>query len=190
MRYGIICLLALCFGVLNSCFARKENDFWKSAVRHQIKQLGYRNWIVVTEASYPAYSRHGIRYINANVEIDDAVRFVIDELEGNQFVQPKVYFTRELRSVENDYAPGIELMREKLKKIFIGHEITELEQESLSTMIKSPNQNYDVLVIRTPTALPYASVFIELLPGYWDNQAEDRLRLRILQEGAERLVQP
>ena len=32
-------------------------------------QLGYRNWIVIAEASFPAHSRPGVRQVNANEEI-------------------------------------------------------------------------------------------------------------------------
>jgi len=38
------------------------------------------------------------------------------------------------------------------------------------------------LVVRTTSALPYSSIFIELQPGYWDADAEQQLRQRIEQE--------
>ena len=40
-------------------------------------------------------------------------------------------------------------------------------------------ETFDVLVIRTPTSLPYASVFIELEHGYWDADSEQRMRARM-----------
>jgi hypothetical protein len=47
-----------------------------------------------------------------------------------------------------------------------------------------------VLVIRTPTALPYSSVFLELQPGYWDVASETRLRARIQRERLQKIVRP
>ena len=95
-----------------------------------------------------------------------------------------------MRAVENDFAPGIDTMRERIRESLHGHEPTELDQQSLITLLESANQSYDVLVIRTPTALPYTSVFLELQPGYWDAESEDRLRQRIHRERMERLARP
>jgi hypothetical protein len=98
--------------------------------------------------------------------------------------------TRELRSVENDFAPGIDDMRKRIKEALHGHETTELDQQSLLTLLEDANRSYDVLVIRTQTALPYSSVFLELQPGYWDAESEARLRERMERERMQRLVRP
>ena len=71
-----------------------------------------------------------------------------------------------------------------------GHEATELDQQSLLTLLEDANRSFDVLVIRTQTALPYSSVFLELRPGYWDADSESRLRDRIERERMQRLVRP
>jgi L-fucose mutarotase/ribose pyranase (RbsD/FucU family) len=160
---------------------------WKGSVNQQVNQLGYRNWIVVSEASFPAHSRAGVRQVNANAEVPEVVDYVLNALEQTQHVRPHVYLTREMRSVENDFAPGIDEMRKRIAQSLHGHESTELDQQSLITLLESANQSYDVLVIRTPTALPYTSVFLELQPGYWDAESEDRLRKRIRME---RLARP
>lgn len=163
---------------------------WKGSVNQQVNQLGYRNWIVISEASFPAHSRTGVRQVNANAEVPEVVDYVLNALEQTQHVRPHVYLTREMRAVENDFAPGIDEMRNRIAQSLHGHEPTELDQQSLITLLESANQSYDVLVIRTPTALPYTSVFIELQPGYWDAESEDRLRQRISRERMERLARP
>jgi hypothetical protein len=45
-------------------------------------------------------------------------------------------------------------------------------------------------VIRTTTALPYSSVFLELKPGYWDVDSETRLREKIERERMQKIVRP
>ena len=60
----------------------------------------------------------------------------------------------------------------------------------LITLLQSANKSFDVLVIRTHTALPYSSVFLELQPGYWDNESELRLRSRIEAERMKKLSRP
>jgi hypothetical protein len=177
-------LLAL--GVLLSsagcAWVDRSDDEWKQAVRQQAGRLGYRNWIIVAEASFPAHSRPGLRLVSAPVEIPEAVDFVIQSLENTENLRPHVYLTRELRAVENDYAPGIDMHRTRIRESLHGHDATELEQQSLITLVEDAVRSFDVLVIRTRSALPYSSVFIELHPGYWDTESELRLRERIERE--------
>lgn len=157
---------------------------WKDAVNRQVGQLGYRNWIIISEASFPAHSRPGFRQVTADVDVPEAVDYVLNTMEQTQHVRPRVYLPREQRSVENDFAPGIDEMRKKIHDSLHGHEATELEQQSLITLLEDASRSFDVLVIRTHTALPYTSVFLELQPGYWDADSEDRLRERM---NAERM---
>ncbi len=163
---------------------------WKGSVNQKVNQLGYRNWIVISEASFPAHSRSGTRQVIADAEVPEVLDYVLNAIERTQHVRPQVYLPREMRAVENDFAPGIDSMRERIRSSLHGHEPTELDQQSLITLLESANQSYDVLVIRTPTALPYTSVFLELQPGYWDSESEDRLRERIRRERMERLARP
>jgi D-ribose pyranose/furanose isomerase RbsD len=172
------------------CASQRPETSWKDAVDLQAAQLGYRNWIVIAEASFPAHSRPGVRQVTTTAEIPEATDYVLNALEKTQHVRPNVFLTRELRSVENDFAPGIDRLREQIRSSLHGHEATEIDQQSLLTLLEDANRSFDVLIIRTPTALPYSSVFLELLPGYWDAESEDRLRERIQRERMERLARP
>ncbi len=172
------------------CADMQQGSDWQAAVQRQVGQLGYRNWIVVAEASFPAHNRPGLRQINAPVGIPQALDFVLNTLEQTETVRPLVYVPRELRAVENDFAPGIDEFRKSLQAAMHGHETTELDQQSLLTLLEDANRSFDVLVIRTPTALPYSSVFLELQPGYWDVDSETRLRERVERERMQKLVRP
>jgi len=172
------------------CAGMRGGRDWHGAVDHQVAQLGYRNWIVIAEASFPAHNRAGLRQINATADVPEVVDYVLKTLEQTENVKPQVYVPRELRSVENDFAPGIDELRKRLAESFHGHEPTELDQQSLLTLLEDANRSFDVLVIRTPTALPYSSVFLELQPGYWDVDSETRLRERIERERLQKIVRP
>jgi L-fucose mutarotase/ribose pyranase (RbsD/FucU family) len=174
----------------SGCSFMSTKNTWRAAVDSQAAQLGYRNWIVIAEASFPAQSRIGMRQVTAPVEIPEAVDYVLQALERTENVRPQVYLTREMRSVENEFAPGIDDMRKRIQTSLHGHEATELDQQSLLTLLEDANRSFDVLVIRTQTALPYSSVFLELKPGYWDADSEARLRERIEHERMQRLVRP
>lgn len=186
-RWCLILGMAL---LSSGCMAMRPEKAWIGAVDHQVAQLGYRNWIVIAEASFPAHSRPGVRQITASVEVPEALDYVLQALEKTENVRPQLYLTRELRSVENDFAPGIDSLRDRLKGALHGHEAIELDQQSLLTLLEDVNRSFDVLVIRTQTALPYSSVFVELRPGYWDANSESRLRERIEDERMQRLVRP
>lgn len=184
-------LLALGVASLSlGCAVLNSDQSWQAAVDRQAGQLGYRNWIVIAEASFPAQSRPGVHQVTASVDVPEALDYVLRTLEQTESVKPQVYVTRELRSVENDFAPGIEDLRKRLQNSLHGHETTELDQQSLLTLLEDANRSFDVLVIRTPTALPYSSVFLELQPGYWDVDSETRLRQKIERERAQKLARP
>jgi L-fucose mutarotase/ribose pyranase (RbsD/FucU family) len=183
----LICLA----GVLASaCSLTEADNGWRAAVANQSSKLGYRNWIVIAEASFPAHSRPGVRQVTADVEVPEAVDYVLNALERTQHVRPNVYVTRELRSVENDFAPGIDAFREQIRESLHGYEPTELDQQSLLVLLEDANRTFEILVIRTVSALPYTSVFLELQPGYWDSDSENRLRERIARERMEKLARP
>jgi len=167
-----------------------QDNTWQAAVDRQAGQLGYRNWIVIAEASFPAQSRPGVSQVNAPCEVPEALDYVLHAMEQTENVRPQVYVTREIRSVENDFAPGVDELRKRTKDALHGHETTELDQQSLLTLMEDANRSFDVLVIRTTTALPYSSVFLELQPGYWDVDSETRLRDKIARERREKIVRP
>jgi D-ribose pyranose/furanose isomerase RbsD len=176
--------------ILPGCSSMGTSNSWRGAVNQQVSELGYRNWIVIAEASFPAHNQPGVRQVTAATDVPGALDYVLNTLEATENVRAHVYVTRELRSVENDFAPGIDELRERLKSSMHGHEPTELEQQSLFTLMEDANRNFNVLVIRTQTALPYTSVFLELQPGYWDSDSETRLRERIAHERMQKLVRP
>jgi D-ribose pyranose/furanose isomerase RbsD len=189
----VVCRNFLVLGVAFlslGCAGMKSSNSWQAAVDRQAGQLGYRNWIVIAEASFPAHSRLGVRQVSASVGVPEALDYVLNTLEQTENVRPHIYVTRELRSVENDFAPGIDEFRKNVKSSLRGHETTELDQQSLLTLLEDANRSFDVLVIRTTTALPYSSVFIELQPGYWDVDSETRLRDRIERERVQKIVRP
>lgn len=185
------CVLALGVAVLSvGCAGMPKDNTWQAAVDRQAGQLGYRNWIVIAEASFPAHNRPGVRQVNASVEVPEALDYVLGVLEQTENVRPHVYVTREVSAVENDFAPGIDDYRKRVELAFHGHERTGLDQQSLLTLLQDANRSFDVLVIRTTTALPYTSVFLELQPGYWDVDSETRLRDNIARERMEKIVRP
>jgi L-fucose mutarotase/ribose pyranase (RbsD/FucU family) len=190
MSFPATCLAILLAFAASGCAYLEPYRDWKSSVDHHSKQLGYKNWIIISEAAFPAQNRSKMKQIYADAEVPEVLDHLLHSLERNQHVQPTIYQTRELRSLENDFAPGIDQLRERISSALHSHEPIELDQQSLLTLLESTEQNYQVLLIRTPTALPYSTVFLELKPGYWDADSEEHLRKKISKEKAEKLASP
>jgi D-ribose pyranose/furanose isomerase RbsD len=176
--------------LMSGCGMMPQGGGWRDALMAHTSQLGYRNWIVVAEASFPAHSRPGVRQITANDEIPAVVDEVLKTLEQTEHVTPHIFVAREMQAVENDYAPGIDEFRKQLAGALRSRETTQLEQQSLMTLMEDANKSFEVLVIRTNTALPYTSVFMELQPGYWNSDSESRLREQLERQRMEKLARP
>jgi D-ribose pyranose/furanose isomerase RbsD len=187
-------LVALVSSVSQGCIDFKQlttnmqKQPWQDAVDRHARQLGSRNWIVITEASFPALNRGGISKVEANAEVPAALEYVLNSIDQTQHVKPNIYLTRELRSMDNNSAPGIDDLRKKIKESLHEIETIELPQDSLMTLMTDANRSFEILVIRTTSAMPYGNIFIELQPGYWDAEAEQQLRNRIEREHLNKIV--
>jgi len=145
-------------------------------LRHELNYLGARNWIVVAEAAFPIQSRRGLRVIQIDGDIPNVVDGVEQVIEEKHHVKPRLYVTTEIGSVPYDYAPGIKNYSKQLKEALHGRETIQLDNAMLMRMLNDTSKTYRVLVIKTRTALPYSSVFMELGSGYWDAESESALR--------------
>jgi len=142
----------------------------------EVRALGARNWIVIADESFPLHTRRGVRTLLVDKEVPEVLSGVLDSIEQQQHLSPIFYRSRELSYVENDNAPGVDRYREDITKSLRGHEIRELQYRSLAVVLEDASKTFAVLVIKTKTALPYSSIFIELDSGYWDGKSEQKLR--------------
>lgn len=149
---------------------------WGEVVSREVNALGIQNWVIVAESSFPVVSRRGVRTLVIDAEVPAVVDYVVKELEKSETVVPSFSTARELPFVKNDNAPGIDEFRKLLKASLQGHQVREMEHRSLTLLAHSDSAKYAVLVLKTKSALPYSSVFIELDSGYWDRASEAKLR--------------
>lgn len=142
----------------------------------EVQALGHRNWIVIADQSFPLHTRRGVRTLLVDKEAPAVLSGVIDVLENQQHVRPIFYRTRELGFVENNNAPGIDSYRQAIDTALRGYSIRELPYRSLAVVLEDESKTFAVLVIKSKTALPYSSIFLELDSGYWDSRQERDLR--------------
>lgn len=175
--------------VLGGCAVERQPSPWGVALDSELRAMGYRNWIVVGDASFPVHSRRGVRTLLIDGEIPEVLEGVLQSLEGAQKVAPRIYTARELRQVPNDMAPGVEAFRKRLEKALHGHPTREMDYKALSLILEDSSKSFVVLVLKTKTPMPYSSVFIELDSAYWDSEAESEMRRKIQEEEARQRME-
>jgi len=161
---------------INGCVAPSATEPWKAAVQKEIAAIGSQNWIIIAEPAYPTPSNAGITSIVLEQSTPEVIAEVFHTIENLGHVTPRVFITRESRKLTEDYAPGITRYREQLSKALDGRQTRTLPSEALELSINEASDKYKILVLKTQTALPYTSVFLELESGYWDGESETALR--------------
>lgn len=146
-----------------------------------VSPLGARNWIVIAEASFPVYAGTGVETISVDAPSDVVFMEVLDILESEGRLQPRIWVSSELDSVTEDYAPGIRKYRRALGKLLPGRFHYRLASHIINKQVEKAIRTFRVLVIKTNTTLPYSNVCIELDSGYWNADSEAELRARIEQ---------
>ncbi|MBK1853398.1 hypothetical protein JO972_00350 [Verrucomicrobiaceae bacterium 5K15] len=154
----------------------KTSQPWLSSIRQELGYLGARNWVVIGEAALPIQSRPGLRVIQVDADIPEVLDGLEQVIEEKHHVSPRIYVTSEMAKVPYDYAPGIKEHRKDLEQALHGRETVRLDNEILMKLVNDTSKSYRVLVIKTRTALPYSSVFVELGSGYWSAESESALR--------------
>jgi L-fucose mutarotase/ribose pyranase (RbsD/FucU family) len=160
-----------------SCGCQKVESWrWEKKLSKELKLMGHRNWIVVADSAYPAQNRTGIETIIAGGDQVEAVKKVLTATDEAKHVQAKISLDKELDSVADADAPGIHIYREELKKLLADREVVSIEHEELIANLDEAAKVFKILIIKTDMILPYTSVFFELDCGYWNTDAEKRLR--------------
>jgi hypothetical protein len=149
---------------------------WEDILRDRLPLYGHRNWLVVADSAYPAQSRQAIETIVADEEQITVLERVFVILGGCKHIKPIIYTDTELTFVREEDAPGIGSYREKLGRLLKGGEGRVLPHEEIIAKLDRAGELFRVLIVKTNMRIPYTSMFFELDCGYWNAQAEKRLR--------------
>lgn len=149
---------------------------WETQLAALLPLFGHRNWIVVADSAYPAQSRPGIETIVSGADQLHVVRHVLNEIASSIHVRANVYADKELAFVSESDAPGIADYRRDLAAALHGAHVAYLPHEQVIAKLDQAAQVFRVLIIKTDMTIPYTTVFFELDCGYWNAEAEERLR--------------
>jgi D-ribose pyranose/furanose isomerase RbsD len=153
---------------------------WERELGAILPLFGHRNWIVVADAAYPDQSKPGIETIVAGDDQIPVVRKVHDAISASGHIRAKIYVDKELAFVRENDAPGITEYKQQLQEALYGSSVEHLEHEQIIAKLDQSAQVFRILVIKTTMTIPYTSVFFELDCGYWNAEAEERLRQALL----------
>jgi hypothetical protein len=149
---------------------------WEDILRDRLQLYGHRNWLVIADSAYPAQSRRAIETIVADEEQITVLERAFVILGGCKHIKPIIYTDEELTFVREEDAPGIGSYREKLDSLLKGGGARVLPHEEIISKLDRAGELFRVLVVKTNMRIPYTSIFFELDCGYWNAQAEKRLR--------------
>lgn len=151
----------------------------RNRIAENVTPLGARNWIVIAEASYPVYAGTGVQTIAVDAPSDAVFMEVLDVLEAEGKLIPRIWICKEMDAVTEDYAPGIRKYRQSIGKLIPGRFHYSLPNRIINSQVEDAIKQFRVLVIKTNTILPYSNICIELDSGYWSADSEAELRNRI-----------
>ena len=149
---------------------------WEKILRDRLELYGHRNWVVIADSAYPAQSRQGIETLVADEKPTTVLERTFAILRECKHVKPTIYTDEELKFVPENDAPGVTTYREQLASLLTGYEASSFRHEEIIAMLDRVGETFRVLLIKTTMRIPYTSVFVELGCGYWNAQAEKRLR--------------
>ena len=149
---------------------------WEHKLAIRLPQFGHRNWIVVADAAYPAQSNPGIKTIVSGADQLQVLRIVLDTIAASKHIRANVYLDYELHFVPENDAPGIAQYKQELDTLLRHSTVFRLPHEQIIQKLDHSAHTFKILIIKTEMLIPYTSVFVELDCGYWNAEAEERLR--------------
>jgi len=152
------------------------NPNWEEILKDRLQLYGHRNWLVIADSAYPAQSRQAIETIVSDGEQTAVITHALAVLGGCRHIKPIIYTDAEMKFVAEEDAPGITSYREQLAGLLKGQEVLTLPHDEIIAKLDRVGDKFRVLLLKTNMRIPYTSVFLELECGYWNAQAEDRLR--------------
>ena len=153
-----------------------EGNAWQRKLARELPVLGHRNWIVVADSAYPAQSRAGIETIATGQDQIEVVEAVLKAIDKAEHVRANVYLDAEMKYVLESDAPGINRYRKELAALLDKRAVKSVAHEELIAKLDESAKTFRVLILKTTLTVPYTSVFLELDCGYWNSEAEQKLR--------------
>jgi hypothetical protein len=169
--------------LLTAAVSFAQQKPWRQILAERLPYFGDGNWIVVADSAFPVSPAPGVEMIMSDDSHLHTVRLLLDLLAKDGHLRPVIYTDMELKHVPEQDAPGMDAYRQLLsgllEKLLPPPAVKATPHANNMRTLDEAAKSFNVLIIKTSAALPYTSVFLELRPGYWPDDAEQRLRQSI-----------
>src|ERR1035437_5666465 len=113
--------LVLCAGTLfGQAPEKSSNADWQATLNQRLSVYGHRNWIIVADAAFPAYSESGIETIVANEDLPLVLKYVVGAIRSSKHLRATAFLDQELQFVGEEDYPGVTHLREGINGILTG----------------------------------------------------------------------
>lgn len=160
-------------------------DQTRASIAPELQQLGARNWVVVADPTYPIPAGAGVYTMTVPSGTAETFREVLDLLELQASLTPRIWVCNEMEAVPEHLAPGMAEYTKEVSALLSGRFCYRLDERIIAMQLADAAQKFRVLYIKTNTRLPYSTLAIELDSGYWSPDAEEEIRTRL-----EKLLPP
>jgi L-fucose mutarotase/ribose pyranase (RbsD/FucU family) len=149
---------------------------WQTIVQQRLAVYGHRNWIVVADAAYPAYSQSGVETIVANQDLPSVLKYVARAISSSKHVRATVFVDQELQFVQETDYPGVTALRAAITQTFAKGGLSTIPHSEAISKIDDAGKTFRVLFIKTNTTIPYTSVFMRLDCGYITDEVDKKIK--------------
>ncbi len=153
---------------------------WERNVAQAVPELGMGNWILVTDAAFPAPAGPGVTVQLTGATHVDVLRRVVESLDEVQHLRPTIYVEKEIRYVLEQDVRGVDACRRQMVQALKGRSLRSLSQEELQKKVDEAARFNRVLVLKSDVPVPHAGVYFEVQAAYWTAEAEAALRQRMI----------
>lgn len=149
---------------------------WQTTLQQRLPLYGHRNWIVVSDAAFPAYSQSGIETIVVNQDLPSVLNYVVKAIASSKHVRAAAFVDQELPFVQEKDYPGVTPLREGINHAFGKSSLSSIPHAEALSKIDDAGKTFRVLFIKTNTTIPYTSVFLRLDCGYMTDEIDAKIK--------------
>jgi hypothetical protein len=152
---------------------------WQTTLQQRLPLYGHRNWIVVSDAAFPAYSQTGIETIVVNEDLASVLQYVAKAITSSKHVRAAAFVDQELPFVPEQSYPGVTHLREQINREFSKDILSSIPHAEAISKIDEAAKTFRVFFIKTNTTIPYTSVFMRLDCGYMTDEIDAQIKNRM-----------
>jgi len=172
----VLALVFIAGTMLGPAAANPSTADWQTILQQRLPLYGHRNWIVVSDAAFPAYSQGGIETIVVNQDLPSVLNYVAKAISSSKHVRAAAFMDQELKFVPEENYPGVTHLREEINRAFGKSNLLSIPHAEALSKIDDAGKTFRVLFIKTNTTIPYTSVFMRLDCGYMTDEIESKIR--------------